>query len=132
MKGRAGDGMVHRICWRVGSTESLDFWAERLGGEGFESTREDGRLRFADFEGLEHELAVVETGDEPLVASHPDVPAELALQGFDGVRAYSSDPERSRGLLEEALRFEPKGDGWEARGERRGSYYVYDAPPAER
>ena len=29
-EGRAGAGMVHRIVWRVGSTEALDFWAERL------------------------------------------------------------------------------------------------------
>ena len=131
-RGRAGAGMVHRIGWRVGSPESLDFWAERLGGEGYETSRDDGRLRFPDFEGLEHELTVVETSDAPLLANHPEVPAELALQGFDGVRAYSSAPERSRALLEDALRFEPAGDGWEARGERRGSYYAYDAPPAER
>jgi glyoxalase family protein len=129
--GRAGDGMVHRIVWRVGSTEALDFWAERLGGERVETVRDGDRLRFRNHEGLEHELAVVETPDEPLVANHPEVPRELALQGFDGVRAYSSDPERSRGVLEEALAFEPAGDGWEARGERRGSFYAYDEPPAE-
>ena len=29
--GRAGDGMVHRIVWRVGSADALDFWAARLG-----------------------------------------------------------------------------------------------------
>ena len=29
------------------------------------------------------------SGDTPLVAEHPEIPAELALQGFDGVRAYS-------------------------------------------
>ena len=34
--GRAGDGMVHRIVWRVASAASLDFWAERLGGEGYD------------------------------------------------------------------------------------------------
>ena len=28
--GRAGDGMVHRIVFRVGSEASLDFWADRL------------------------------------------------------------------------------------------------------
>src|SRR4029079_17821443 len=28
--GRAGAGMVHTIVWRVGSTEGLDFWADRL------------------------------------------------------------------------------------------------------
>jgi glyoxalase family protein len=128
--GRAGDGMVHRIVSRVGSAKSLDFWADRLGAAGHESHREDDRLRFADPEGLEHELAVVETADEPLVAHHPEIPSELALQGFDTVRAYSSDPERSRSLLEDALLFEPATDGWEARGERRGSLYAYDEPPA--
>ena len=32
--GRAGVGMVHRIRWRLGSEEALDFWAERLGTAG--------------------------------------------------------------------------------------------------
>jgi glyoxalase family protein len=131
-RGRGGEGMVHTILWRVGSPESLDFWADRLEAEGYETRREQGRLRFADFEGLEHEMAVVDTPDEPLIADHPDIPSELALQGFDGGRAYSSDPERSRRLLEETLSFAPKGDVWEARGERRGSVYLYDEPPAER
>ena len=130
--GRAGEGMVHRIGWRVGSPEALDFWAQRLGGAGHESERGGDRLRFTDFEGLEHELAVVETADEPLIANHPEVPREVALQGFDGVRAYSSSPERSRPLLEDALRFEPNEEGWETRGERRGSWYAYDQPPPER
>jgi glyoxalase family protein len=130
--GRAGDGMIHRIVWRVASSEALDFWAERLGGAGHETSREGERLRFADHEGLEHELAVVDTPDEPLVANHPEIPAELALQGFDGVRAYGSDPERSSGLFEDALGFQPTADQrWEVRGERRGSFYAYDQPPPE-
>src|SRR3954454_19095089 len=32
--GTAGAGMVHRIRWRVGGEEALDFWDERLRGEG--------------------------------------------------------------------------------------------------
>jgi glyoxalase family protein len=127
--GRAGAGMVHRIVWRVGSTEALDFWAERLAEANYESQRVDDRLRFSDFEGLEHELAVVETPDEPLTADHPEVPRELALQGFHAVRAYTEDPEWSRGLFEEALAFEPVDDGWEARGDRRGGFYAYDEAP---
>ena len=90
--GRAGDGMVHLIAWRVASAAALDFWAERLGGEGYTTDRDGERLRFRDFEGLEHELAVADTPDPPLVAEHPEVPRELALQGFDGVRAFASDP----------------------------------------
>jgi glyoxalase family protein len=131
-RGRAGAGMVHTVAWRVGSEAALDFWAERLVAEGVETEREAGRLRFADHEGLTHELGVVETDDPPLVARHPDVPVEHALQGFDGVRAYSADPGRSRGFLEETLGFAPEDGGWEVRGERRGSFYVYDDPPAER
>ena len=127
--GRAGAGMVHRIVYRVASAEALDFWADRLRGEGFESDREGERLRFRDFEGLEFELAVVETDDAPLIADHPEVPHEVALQGFHAVRAYTDDPERSRALFQGALDFEPVADGWEARGSARGSFYSYDLAP---
>jgi glyoxalase family protein len=131
-RGRAGDGMVRRIVWRVASADSLDFWAARLGDEGHATERRGDRLRFRDPEGLELELAVVDTSDEPLIAEHPEIPRELALQGFDEVRAFCSDPERSRPLLEEALAFEGRGGGWEARGEGRGGLYAYDPPPQER
>ena len=94
-RGRAGAGMVHRIVWRVGSAAALDFWAERLGAAGTETTRDGESLRFADPEGLEHELVVAEVDDQPLIADHPEVPAELALQGFHAARAYAADPERS-------------------------------------
>src|SRR6266508_4113153 len=59
--GRAGRGMVHRILYRIGSGDALDFWAERLGNEGINVERDDGRLRFDDPEGLGLELAVVKT-----------------------------------------------------------------------
>ena len=125
--GRPGAGMVHRIVWRVVSTEALDFWQERLGGEGVDASREGGRLLFADPEGLSLELAVVETEDEPLVADSPEIRAELALQGFDGVCAYALDPEQSRRFLESALGFETRGeDGYVVRGERRSSFYAFD------
>ncbi len=127
-RGTAGAGMVHTITWRVGSEEALDFWEQRLTGEEVaEVTRDDGRIRFEDPEGVGLELALVQTNDEPLVAKHPEIPEELALQGFDGVRAYAIDPERSRKLLEETLAFKPRGDNvWEARGEQRGGLYAYD------
>lgn len=128
-QGRPGAGMVHRIVWRVGSEEALDFWAERLRAAGHESEREPGRLGFADHEGLEHELRVSDTDDEPLVAEHPEIPHEAALQGFDGARAFAIDPERSRELLEGALELAPRDGTWEARGERRGSVWTYDEPP---
>jgi glyoxalase family protein len=133
-RGRAGAGMVHRVTWRVGSEEALDFWAERLAGEGVATERERGTLRFDDPEGLGLELRAGEWEDEPLVAEHPEIPREHALQGFDGVRAYSANAEPSRKLLEDGLGFEPRGAGeeWEVRGEKRGSVFGYDPPPAER
>jgi glyoxalase family protein len=131
-KGRPGAGMVHRVVWRVGSEEALEFWAGRLGGEGIEVSREDGGMRFADREGLEHELLVADAPDQPLIAEHPEIPGELALQGFHAARAYASDPGRSRGLLEATLGFDRTDGGWEARGERRGGLYLYDEPPSDR
>jgi glyoxalase family protein len=129
--GRAGDGMVYRVLWRVGAPAALDFWADRLAGRGIEVERGGDHLLFADPEGLEHELLVADVSDDPLIAEHPEVPAEHALQGFHGVRAYSSQPESSKGFLE-TMGFDAAEGGWQARGEHRGSLYLYDEPPAQR
>jgi glyoxalase family protein len=124
--GRAGAGMVHTVEWRMASAESIDFWESRLANEGIAAERDaEGGLSFADPEGLGHRLIVVETDDEPLTADHPEIPKEHALQGFNAVHAYARDPEQSRSFLE-ALEFDPRGDVWEARGERRGGLYAYD------
>jgi glyoxalase family protein len=132
-RGRTGPGMVHTIVWRVGSVDAIDFWEERLGAEGVETEHEGDVLRFADPEGLGHELAVNATGDEPLSAEHPEIPAEHALQGFDAVRAYSFNPEHTATVLEQLLEATPAGDGeWELRGERRGGHYRLDPAPKQR
>src|SRR3712207_6440178 len=47
-RGTAGEGMVHTVAFRVGSTASLDFWAARLGGEGVAVQRAASSLRFDD------------------------------------------------------------------------------------
>src|SRR3954452_17643242 len=122
-RGRAGDGMVHTVSFRVGSQASLDFWSARVGG-----ARSDDALTFEDPEGLTLELLVDDSGDEPLTADAPDIPAEHRIRGFAGVRAYASQPERSERLLQ-SLGFEPE---WVARGDTRSGFYVYDAPPEER
>ncbi|UJA19727.1 ring-cleaving dioxygenase [Thermoleophilia bacterium SCSIO 60948] len=129
--GRAGAGMVYRIGWRVASEASLDFWADRLASQGFESERVGDVLRFRDPEGLEHELGVDDSGDDPLIAEHPEVPAEHALRGFSSARAYSADPSRSQRLLD-GLGFEGSDGSYELRGSERGGTWHYDAPPAER
>src|SRR4029077_10835913 len=38
-QGRAGDGMVHRVDWRVGSPQALDFWESRLAEAGHPGDR---------------------------------------------------------------------------------------------
>jgi glyoxalase family protein len=126
-RGQAGPGMVHRIVYRVGSPESLDFWADRLGDEGIDAARVDGGLRFADPEGMEYELRHVETGDAPLAARSREVPEEHALQGFHAVHAYVANAVPSVRLLTEVMGFSDRGDGvYETRGEQRGGAIVLE------
>jgi len=125
--GRPGAGMVHRIIWRVTSGDALTFWEERLRGEQIAAERNGGRLTFTDPEGLGLEIALSEASDDPLIAEHPEIPAAVALQGFDGVRAYAADPGASRSFLLDALWFAADGEErFVARGDRRGGFYAYD------
>ena len=131
--GTAGAGMVHRILWRVGAAEALDFWEDRLTGAGADPARVDGNLRFRDPEGLEHELLVADVPDAPLTAGAPDVPREHALQGFHGVRAFTFDHTRSAPLLRDGLGFEGGERGqWLVRGDERRAVVAYDPPPPVR
>jgi glyoxalase family protein len=111
--GSAGAGMIHTIVWRVGSEEALEFWRGRVGS-----------VPFTDPEGLRHDLVVADVPDAPLIADHPEIPRELALQGFDGVRAYASDLGRNTVFLE-ALGFE----SGETRGATRGGWIRYEQAP---
>jgi glyoxalase family protein len=127
LPGRAGGGMVHRIVWRVGSPDALDFWADRLNVE-----RGADSVLFADPEGLGHELVVNTTADAPLVAVHPEIPPELALQGFEGVRAYSLRPEWTAQVLEGIMGAEERdASSWELRRPGRGGWIALDDVPAE-
>jgi glyoxalase family protein len=139
-RGRPGAGMVHRVVWRLTGPKALDFWEERISNRGYDVARHDDSVVFDDPEGLTHELRVTETPDEPLIAEHPEIPADMALQGFHAVRAHAVDPERSAALLQDTLGFsaptETGPDGAivsrELRGDHRGNFYLYDPPPPER
>src|SRR5437868_14041192 len=100
-RGRAGAGMIHTVVWRVASEEAIDFWRARVGS-----------VPFTDPEGLQHDLVVANVSDAPLIADHPEIPRDLALQGFDGVRAYGETPQ----AFLDALGFE----NGETRGATRG------------
>jgi glyoxalase family protein len=123
--GEAGAGMVHTVVWRVGSAAALEFWADRLSAEGHEVEADGDSLRFANPEGLQHELVVSHTDDEPLVARHPEIPSELALQGFEGVRAYGE----TSGAFLTKLGFELEDGRWDTRAETRGGWIEYTEAP---
>jgi glyoxalase family protein len=134
-RGHAGPGMVHTIQWRVAHEEAIDFWDARLSREGLEFQRDESSLRFADFEGLTHELLAVEVPDCPLVADAPGIPPEHALHGFHGVRVFAERPGDSSALLE-SLGFrradEQDGVTWRVEGENRRALLSYDPPPPHR
>jgi glyoxalase family protein len=117
-RGRAGAGMVHTIVWRVGSEDALDFWRERMGSVPFE-----------DPEGLRHDLVVADVPDAPLIADHPEIPRELALQGFEGVRAYARDVELRTADFLAGIGFDREGNRWTTRGADRGGWIEYETAP---
>jgi glyoxalase family protein len=128
-RGQAGPGMIHTIQLGVGSLAALDFWAERLAANGHETTRGDGSLRFADFEGLVLELVVADTRNAPLLAQHPAVPAEVAIVGIEGARAYAAHAEVEEVLLTETLGFDHLSGGeYRLDGGERRFRWAYDSP----
>jgi glyoxalase family protein len=130
--GRPGAGMVHRVDWRVADAAALDFWAERLAGAGTAVDRGDEWLDFSDPEGLAQRLVVDASGEAPLIAAAADVPAEHAIRGFAGLRAYAVDAAASARLLEDLLGFEAAEDGWGLAGRQRSATYALDPAPATR
>jgi len=123
--GVAGAGMIHTIVWRVASTDALEFWAGRLSAEGHEVEADGESLRFSNPEGLAHEFVVARIQDEPLVARNPEIAPELALQGFEGVRAYG----RTSDEFLSALGFEHEDGRWDTRADTRGGWIEYGEAP---
>jgi glyoxalase family protein len=128
-KGRAGAGMVHTIQLGVASEGSLDFWSERFSTRGYDSERGAGLLGFADYDGLRFELVVADDGDPPLRAVHPEIPAEHAILGVEGARAYlGGELDADRTLLTETLGFTGMSDGkYRLDGDERHFHWAYDA-----
>ena len=129
-RGRAGAGMIHRLRWRVASADALAFWTDRLAAENVEVHQAEDAIRFDDPEGLNLELAVVDNTDEPLIADASDIPAEFALQGFDGVRVFAPSRGQEHKILTEVMGFEVTAPGEYRLTGRRTATYGYDDPPA--
>jgi glyoxalase family protein len=133
--GRAGAGMIHLLQLGVGSQAALDFWAQRLEQAGHAVRRGESSLRFADPDGLAFELVVAVDGNPPLRAEHPDIPAEHAITGVQGARAYGRAPGDAvdKRLLTDVLGFTDVGQGeYRLQGQERHVHWAYDVPPAYR
>jgi glyoxalase family protein len=133
--GRPGAGMIHTIQLGVGSEAALDFWSSRLAEHGVGGVqRGEGSLRFTDPDGLALELVVADDGNPPLRAEHPEVPAEHAILGIEGARAFApmfaGAPE---GVLTDVLGFTHLGGGeYRLDGEQRHFHWGYDQAPGFR
>ena len=127
-KGQAGAGMVHTIQLGVASDASLDFWSERLSARGYASERGEGSLSFADYDGLRFALVVANDGNPPLRAAHPEIPAEHAILGVEGARAYlGRDLDADRALMTETLGFTWLSDGeYRLDGDEHHFHWAYD------
>jgi glyoxalase family protein len=127
--GRAGAGMIHTIQLGVASQAALDFWADRLTSKGYESERvDDLTLAFRDYDGLRFDLVVADDGNPPLRAEHPEVPAEHAILGVEGARAYNARGlDADRTLLTETLGFTELSEGeYRLDGDERHFHWGYD------
>jgi glyoxalase family protein len=132
-RGRPGIGAVHTLQLGVASEETLDFWADRLASDGYETQRGERSLRFEDFEGLGLELVVAADGNPPLRAQHPDIPEQHAIVGLEGARAYGAYRNVEEKLLTGTLGFTYLGDGeYRLDGEQRRFHWAYDAAPGVR
>jgi glyoxalase family protein len=129
-RGLAGEGMIHTIELGVGSPQALEFWSDRLEAAGHDSERRDDRLRFEDYDGLAFELVVAGRENPPLRAAHPEIPAQHAIVGPQGARAYGPNPAGGSALLTLTLGFTNLGAGrYELIGEHRRFGWCYDEPP---
>jgi glyoxalase family protein len=127
--GRAGAGMIHTIQLGVPSEDSLDFWQARLDAAGYSNARSTGSLKFADYDGLGLELVVANPANTKLQATHPEIPAEHAITGVEGARAYIGRPvEADLGLLTETLGFTPAdvAGSYRLDGPTRSFNWAYD------
>ncbi len=126
-RGSAGAGMVHRVVWRVASTDALAFW------EGVSPTRTcrpsapTARCCSPTPKGWR----TSSSWSRPRTSRSS--PTTRRFRRSSRSRASTPCartppiPSRAGRFLEQTLAFDPGGEAaWEVRGEQRGSFYYYD------
>jgi glyoxalase family protein len=159
-RGTAGRGLVHRLQWSVSGPAALEFWRRRLESAGIGVTAwlngagDPLALRFADPEGLDHELALpsafvlsgaydgektnagqVETPRMRVPNGVSSIPPEARIRALTGVRAYAAASVQSGDLLAGRLGFASCGEGaWRVGtgAEATATAYACDPPPPSR
>jgi glyoxalase family protein len=140
-RGVPGRGLVHRLRWSVAGTQALEHWRRRLEGAGVPVTAwlngagDPLALRFADPDGLEHELtlppAFVLSGAYP--RKKTNAAADRAICALTGVRAYAAASVQGGDLLAGRLGFASCGAGaWRVGAGAEAVRYETDAPPPSR
>ncbi|HWF55190.1 MAG TPA: VOC family protein [Solirubrobacteraceae bacterium] len=140
-RGRAGAGQIHALQLGVPSEAALDWWGERLELKGYSSREVGTRLGsamavaargFEDYDGLSLELVVATDGNRPLRAVHPEIPAEFAITGAEGARAYSSYAPVEEKVLTDTLGFTFEGaGGYRLTGDHRHFHWAHDPAPGD-
>ena len=130
-QGQAGEGMVHRVVWRVGSSDAQDFWAERLADNDTASEKADDALVSSTPRGWATSWWWRRAG-RAADRRAPRGPGRARAPGLPRRARLQLEPEANRRLFEEGLAFEPVDGGWESRGEERGGFYWPETPPLTR
>jgi glyoxalase family protein len=77
------------------------------------------------------ELVVADAANAPLRAEHPEIPAEHAIAGLEGARAYSAYAPVEESVLTSVLGFTHEGRGeYRLAGGERRFRWAYDEAPA--
>ena len=122
---RRRDGPPHPLARRLGGRARLLERAPRRARRRDERRSTAAGLRFSDPEGLEHELLVPDSDDEPLTAEHPGDPRR-ASRSRASTASAPTRPSRTRAGRCSRRRWASSRRGrgalWELRGEIRGSH----------
>ena len=132
-------GPPRRRAWPTGSPGASPATARWTSGRSGWATRAsrsraptDGSVRFADPEGLEHELVVDDVPDAPLARRRRRRPRRARAAGVRRACAPTGrGPPRAPTLLG-ALGFEGATRSWELAGDERRARYATTTPPGPR